>query len=219
MPRPKNEKLKHEILGAARASFRARGYDATSYAIVAEACGISRNLVQYHFPKKQQLAIGFMERLLEESRIALGISEEELKGNLTHIFVIGVCFFEFLLQEKGYRAFLADVIRNRDLTEEVLSFNGDWALAQLGVPDGFEASDARVVRAVIVQMGGFYELLYRCLTVGEHIDVAYELQLVMSAFSEALGYGAGEIARLLPLEAADPARVQAAVQCVNTVLL
>lgn len=218
MARPKNDKLKHEILEAARVSFRARGYDATSYASVAEACGISRNLVQYHFPKKQLLAIGFMERLLEESRIALDVDADALRGNLADIYAIGVCYFEFLLQEGAYREFLADLIRNRDLTEDVLSFNGSWALAQLG-KGAFESSDARVVRAVVVQMGGFYELLYHCLQRDERIDIAFELRLVMAAFAQALGYDQAELKRLLPREAVAPARMKAAVRKVNAVLL
>ena len=219
MPRPKNDKLKREILDAARASFRARGYDSTTYASVAEACGISRNLVQYHFPKKQQLAIGFMEQLLEESRLALGIGEEELRGNLSAIYSIGVCYFEFLLQEGAYRTFVADVTRNRDLTEEVLSFNGGWALEKMGREDSFNDADPQVMRAVIVQMGGFYELLYHCLQRGGGIDVPAELHLVMRAFAQGLGYTDAQIARDMPLSAASAERIAAAVLKVNRALL
>ncbi|MDO4399416.1 MAG: TetR/AcrR family transcriptional regulator [Coriobacteriia bacterium] len=219
MPRPKNDKLKREILDAARASFRVRGYDATTYATVAEACGISRNLVQYHFPKKQQLAIGLMERLLEESRQALGIEEEELRGNLGAIYTIGVCYFEFLLQENAYRTFLADVTRNRDLTEEVLSFNGGWALEKMGREDSLNEANPQVTRAVIVQMGGFYELLYHCLQRGGDIDVPAELHLVMRAFSQALGYTDAQIAQDMPLSTANAERIAAAVSQVNRVLL
>ena len=53
MPRPKNEELKTQIERAAWAQFRAQGYNATTYATIGRACGISRALAQYHFPKKE----------------------------------------------------------------------------------------------------------------------------------------------------------------------
>lgn len=64
MGRPKNEKLKAKIAKVAREQFRELGYDGTPYSSIAKTCGISRSLVQYHFPKKQLLAIDFMEDML-----------------------------------------------------------------------------------------------------------------------------------------------------------
>jgi AcrR family transcriptional regulator len=192
MARPQNIQLKAQISRASRRLFREYGYDATSYSAIAKACGISRNLVQYHFPKKELLAIDFMERVLQAAQQALGLTSASLQGDFGRIYQVGVCYFAYLLHEPdGYRTFLLDIVRSRDLTEDVLAFNVQWALkrSQDGrtTPDDDVVVDDAVMRAVIVRMGGFYELLYHCLKNGVDIDVAKELADVVRAFMVALG--------------------------------
>ena len=188
MPRPKNEELKAKIRATAWEQFRTRGYTATSYSSIAEACGINRALVQYHCPKKEQLAIGFLERLLVACREALGFSEADLKRNYTRIFEVGCCYFGFLMRH-GYRQFLTDIISGRDTTETMLAFNGGWALAHAGLPTPQGDDRIAFTHAVIVHMGGFYELLYYCLKTGEAMDVPAALAYVVNAFATALGEG------------------------------
>lgn len=187
MDRPKNEKLKAKIAKVAREQFRKLGYDGTSYSSIAKACGISRNLVQYHFPKKQLLAIDFMEDVLARSRDSLGLSDVGLAGDFAAITEVGCRFFEWLLGKGGYARFLADVIRDRDLTGEVLAFNADWALKRSGAASGNVPDD--VMRTVVTHMGGFYELLYFCLKEGLPFDVRAELPSVVKAFEDALACG------------------------------
>lgn len=184
MARPRNEQLKREIARVAQRQFEERGYDATSYASIAEECGISRNLVQYHYPKKQLLAIAYMEGVLARSRTELGLDGASLVGDYDAILAIGVRFFQKLLATEGTRAFLLDIIRSRDLTEEVLAFNASWAIER--AVGGAQDVPAPVMRSVRVHMGGFYELLYHCLKTGEPMDVQSELASVVNAFARAL---------------------------------
>ena len=79
---------------------------------------------------------------------------------------------------------LADVIRDRDLTGEVLAFNAGWALKRSGAASGDVPDD--VMRTVVTHMGGFYELLYFCLKEGLPFDVRTELPPVVKAFEDAL---------------------------------
>ena len=186
MARPRNEELKERIVLAAWAQFHERGYDATSYSSIAEACDISRNLAQYHFPKKELLAIAFMERLLSECQEALGYDDGSLIGDYRHVFEVGCCYFEFLLQH-GYRQFLLDIIASRELTEDILTFNQSWALTHIGARQLDKLSEENVTRSVVMHMGGFYELLYHCLRNDEPFDIADGLRYVMEDFVLALG--------------------------------
>ena len=186
MARPRNEELKEKIVLATWTQFHERGYDATSYSSIAEACDISRNLAQYHFPKKELLAIAFMERLLSECQEALGYDDESLVGNYRRVFEVGCCYFEFLLQH-GYRQFLLDIIASRELTEDVLAFNQSWALTHIGALRLDQPSQADVTRSVVMHMGGFYELLYHCLSNDEAFDIAESLRYVMEGFVLSLG--------------------------------
>ena len=192
MPRPKNEELKARIRKEAWRQFRTQGYTATSYSSIAEACQVNRALVQYHCPKKERLAIGFLERLLAASCDALGFSDEDLLGNYPRIYQVGCCYFGFLMQ-RGYRQFLMDIITSRETTETMLAFNGGWTLAHAGVPMPEGPTLAAVKHAVITRMGGFYELLYYCLKTGEAMDVPPELAGVVDAFARALGEDGGEL--------------------------
>ncbi len=185
MARPQNTELKERIEQAASELFSQVGYDATTYAAIAKRCGISRNLVQYHYKKKELLAIAFMKRLLASVQENLGYTDDDLEGNITAIYQVGVGFFTSLVQDEGYRTFLQDILRGRDLTETILVFDNDWALSHLRVYD--EQHRDEILRSVIRHMGGFYELLYYSLKNDQPMDIEEELKRVVRAWAEAAG--------------------------------
>lgn len=186
MPRPKNTELKSRILHVAWGQFREKGYNETSYSSIAEECGISRNLTQYHFRKKEELAISFMDMLHDRCQQALGYTDDQLEGNYQRVYEVGVCYFEYLLQY-GYRQFLLDIIESRDMTEGVVAFSEEWTHSRLVgyVSRKFER-DA-IKRTALVHMGGFYELLYYCLKHDLEFDVSSNLATVMRGFAVANG--------------------------------
>lgn len=188
MARPKNEELKSRIVAVVERQFMAQGYHATSYRTVAEECGISRPLVQYHFPKKEQLAEAFMANLLEKCMAELGLGEADLRGDFAAVKAVGVRYFEKLVAKEGSRRFLQDVLENRDMTEDILAFNLGWALEHVGA-DAAKTADPRVQRSIVLHMGGFYELLYWSLKHGEPLNIEGELGLVVDSFERALAQG------------------------------
>lgn len=133
MARPQNEQLKARITAAVERQFLEHGYHETSYRSIAEECGISRNLVQYHFPKKEKLAEAFMESLLKKSMLELEFSDEDLRGDFKKVKAVGVRYFETLMASSGSRQFLQDVLSSRDMTDDILAFNMDWALEAVGI--------------------------------------------------------------------------------------
>ena len=183
MARPQNEQLKARITAAVERQFLEHGYHETSYRSIAEECGISRNLVQYHFPKKEKLAEAFMESLLKKSMLELGFSDEDLHGDFKKVKAVGVRYFETLMASSGSRQFLQDVLSSRDMTDDILAFNMDWALGAVGITPVVRKN---VQRSIVVHMGGFYELLYWALRHEEEINLERELGIVVDAFEEAL---------------------------------
>ena len=184
MARPKNDKLKDEIAQVAARQFAERGYDATSYTTIAEECGISRNLAQYHWPKKELLAVRYMEDLLAQCIAELGFDDASVFGDYDRIAAVGTRFFSTLLAKEGTRLFLKDIIASRDLTETVLSFNLNWATSHV---ESVGNDPDAVQRTVISRMGGFYDLLYWCLKHDQPMDVESEIGHVVSAFRDAIG--------------------------------
>ena len=183
MARPRNEELRERIARVAARQFAERGYDETSYTTIAEECGVSRNLVQYHWPKKDQLAIAYMQTVLDGCMRELGYADRDLTDDVEKVCRLGTRFFKTLLAGTGTRTFLRDVLASRDLTEGVLAFNIAWAIEHLRVSPAADM-DA-VTRVAIVRMGGFYELLYWCLKNDRPMDVDAELSAVVHAFADA----------------------------------
>lgn len=185
MARPKNEELKAKIIATVERQFMTQGYNATSYRSIAEECGISRTLVQYHFPKKEKLAEAFMSNVLEKCIAELGLSESDLLGDFEAVKAVGVRYFQKLVAEEGSRRFLRDVLESRDMTGDILAFNLDWALSHVA-PASAKTDSLRLQRNIVLHMGGFYELLYWSLKRCEQMDIEGELGLVVDSFKEAL---------------------------------
>ncbi len=223
MSRPRNEKFRKEILNAFWESFQKEGYSAASYGNIAQKLDTTKALIQYHYPKKDQIAIAFMERLLNETTDVLHI-ERSTTGTdaFANLNRLGQVYFTFLLQENGYQMFLYDVIRSRDLTEAVLAFNVSWALSFTGyeTEEQSEHSEVNAVdRSAIVHMGGFYELLYHCLKNKQFFDVKAELHDVLEAFVCALGYEHDQAINMLTSGTMSDAELKSAVASLNERLL
>lgn len=61
---------KAALLDFAEHSVRARGWDGFSYADLADAVGIRKASVHYHFPTKSDLSVALMDRYMSEMQIA-----------------------------------------------------------------------------------------------------------------------------------------------------
>lgn len=191
--RRKNDELKRQIAQVAAEQFAANGYNETSYTSIAEQCGISRNLAQYHWPRKELLALDYMGSVLADSMAGLGYCDGDIEGDFKRIAQVGAAFFDSLISKPGTSRFLLDIISDRALTEAVLAFNFDWVMAHVGVAPQPNAEAAQ--RAVIKQMGGFYDLLYWCLKNDRPFDVRGELAPVVEAFASALATTAPDAER------------------------
>lgn len=214
MARPKNERLKTRIRTAAWRLFATDGYEATSYTAIAEAVGISRNLVQYHFPKKDVLAAELFENCLSRTCQVLGLTDDDLRNNLEAIYAVGSVYFTYLESEEGLGAFLLDVLKSRELTHAACAFNARWILGHVADAQGSLTFDegGKTVRTLVGHMGGFYELLYFELERGSTLDAAEALSPVMKALATALGYPMSQVYALTPRNALADVPITSAVR-------
>ena len=186
MPATTPSQTKIEITHAAWRQFRTSGYHATTYASVAKDRGIGRSLVQYHFPRKEELPISLVSWALEQSEHCLGANVENAIDDHVAFYKIGVCTFTFLL-DGGFSRFLREMLESRAITEALLAMNIEWALAH--TDSEFTAGKEEVVRTVITNMGGFYDYLYHCLSAGKKFNVADCLATSVYASATALAEG------------------------------
>lgn len=213
MARPRNTELKKKILEAFRKSFRASGYDASSYSAIASMCGIQRNLVQYHYPKKEELARLLLDEVLDGTHEALGLTPDDLNDDFSALYSVCVCYFRFLLQDGAYGRLLHDIVRDRALMGRVIPLDATWVLSHL--ERRTDASTARATNEIVASFGGYYALLYHALENNRAFDVAGELAPVMQAFMKADGYTDTEIERNAMGMRLDPTRMTVAVHRLN----
>lgn len=147
---------RQEIASAAFTLFSEIGYNHTSYSAIADRSGSGRPLVQYYFPKKEQLAILLIENLMASIDGVLGHRSE---SPLVRMLRMGQIYYAALTHANGMRFFASDVLADRAITSRIVILNANWSLPKLGIPD----TSRDGTRASLQATGGIYELLYRDL--------------------------------------------------------
>lgn len=158
---------KQAIEAAAFRLFSEQGLDATSYTAIAEASGCGRPLVQYHFPKKDDLAVAFVNQsLLSVAEVYSG-SDYDVEDHTVRVLRMGQLYYEMVLNGQ-MRVFMADALANRNITSRIIRLNAEWSLPYTDD----DAAAPGLVEASIKATGGIYELLYACMGDGVACDAA-----------------------------------------------
>ena len=194
MPKPANEQLRKRMLATAVRRFRESGYKGLTYSYIATECGVSKALVNYYYPKKEDLLTVFLERLLDESSELASSSEDMPNRPIAMFCRIGQLFYEFLLQTGGYRLLLRDMLEDRKFSNTLLLFNTSWAYRYLQNCGLAVNIDVKVRNTSIMLMGGFYDLLYFQLENNEEPDVRALVSFAVEGQLSALGIDADRVA-------------------------
>ena len=198
MPRPKNNEAHEQMIREARRLFREQGYIATSYADIAEACGVAKTNVQQHFPSKDRFITDLYRDLLDELDTFLSERGERTDNYFVNLYRIGQLLFSFLLGSEPMRRFTMDVISDRNLTEIMIDLEVDWATSY---EVGFSKEELAAFQDDIAMiMGGIYELLYRKLRKEEPITPQEIQTRIMSQFAFLRGLSLEEIQSLFPAD-------------------
>ena len=170
MPRNENCELKNELEETLIRQLQEQGLNATTYKSIADDLGISRALVQHYYPKKIDFALFFLETLMSEAAKTLGIdsysSNERL--NVEDAYLLGCLYYGYLLDDEGGSQLLFDILKDRELSDELMRAHYEWGLENIDPtrPD-FESRS----HDVITTWGGFYELMYMALKQGFDPDL------------------------------------------------
>ena len=179
---------KQAIEAAAFRLFSEQGLDATSYTAIAEASGCGRPLVQYHFPKKEDLAVAFVERCLLSVAEVYSGSDYDVEEHTVRVLRMGQLYYELILNG-GMRAFMVDALANRNITSRIIRLNAEWSLPYTDD----DAADPGLVEASIKATGGIYELLHASLSEGlacDAADLAAQNVAAYLVFTQDLTYAA-----------------------------
>lgn len=183
MSRAENPELKKRLEAAIQRNLCTRGLDATSYQTIADDANISRALVQHYYPRKMDFAINFLERLLSTAASILGIDDYDGHSKIDYLnaYRIGCLYYDYLLSEDGARLMFFDLLKDRELTDEMMFSHYEWAL--VNVDPNRPTYDAQSQDA-IEAWGGFYELLYRSIKQDFGVCVPEKLYSLLKAFHQ-----------------------------------
>lgn len=204
---------KQEIISAAWGQFQRNGYNATTYATIADQLGIGRSLVQYHFPKKEELPISLISWVIEQSREALGVTDEEMRGDYVAFYRVGLCAFTYLLDE-GFSLFLSEMLENRVITDALVEMNAKWAISHKNLE--WNLSNDEIERSVIMAMGGFYDYLYHCLKTEKKFDVRSCLAMAVCASANSCDPGRSYTLEDFALTEAQSKQMKAVISVVSS---
>ncbi len=169
------------IKHAAFALFRVNGFAKTSYSAIARRSGCGRPLVQYHFPKKDDLLVEFISDVMTEIDLELSSELRVSPNNPQRTLLFGQIYYATLLLDEGMRTLALDMLGNRDITTRIIRAN-----AEATVPaESDEAQHALTLRASALATGATYELLYTALKDGATVS-AVELSAINVALYEAI---------------------------------
>ena len=149
-----NLESRNEIRKAAFLLFRKIGYKTTSYSMIAEESKQGRPLVQYYYPKKEEIALEF---LVEAMQTILSQLESDRQADaMVATLHFGQLYYTFLLYDEDMQRFTSEVLESRSVTSRLVQLNAKWSLPESGTAEDEE----RITSASIRATGGVYELLY-----------------------------------------------------------
>lgn len=181
MARSKNPELQSSLEQALYESLCSNGLDGTSYQLLADRVGISRALVQHYYPKKIDFAMGFLKRVMAAACEILGI-ESYAKGDpigYLDTYRASCLYYSYLLDEDGARPLLFSILKDRELTDELMHQHYEWGL-QFTNPSlpSYELRSQDLIEA----WGGFYELMYFSIKQGFELDVPMRVLHLLDDF-------------------------------------
>ena len=192
MAKPKNTEERNRIERIAFRILTDKGVSSTSFADIASRAGVTRSLVQHYFPKKELLAIEFLNEHLEE--LARQVEKDAGEDPLKLFCMMGLRHFNFLLNNEEYRYFIDDLLSNRELTGAIVEAEREWAQTRIVPPI---EGPVYVQDALTVALGGAYELIFHAQKEGKPLSASYVEYAGIVPFALSIGYDRDTIIGIL----------------------
>lgn len=205
MARPKKPEERNRIRDVAFNVFTTKGFENSSFSDIAKEASVSKSLVQYYFPKKEQFINDFIDRSLSVvSQIVTDDLDYEFQHELGKLYAIGYAQFYFAMYNDKMNSLRMDIIRDRAVTETVVKNGIDWIAKHTNaIPIDTPEEEELCRRTLVFVVGGAFDYLYGCMDSGEPIDAAFLSDTAMALLDKFLPvpFGEGEAIRdAMPLD-------------------
>lgn len=200
MGRPRNEELYQQVTSEVFRQLFLNGIANTSYASIAEASATSRAVVQDYFAKKSDMLDALAKTLNDLAmEVTLPACEQlALDGQaakVAHLFLAGSTYFEFMQRTEGRKAYFAELLRDRDLTEALMQHVMVRSFGEIEREDVVE--DPAYRNDLIMSIGGFFELFYDHLKRGEYFEPTLYYGQMTRVWMRSAGFSSDDVTQVL----------------------
>ncbi len=188
MARPKKPEERARIRDVAFGVFARQGFENSSFSDIAKAASVSKSLVQYYFPKKEQFLSDFIDRSLAVVSEIVGQDLDcEFRHSLGKLYAIGYAQFYFAMYNERMNSLRMDIIRDRANTEMVVRHGVEWLATHTdAIPTGAAEEEALARKTLIYVVGGAFDYMFDCMSTGEPIDPEFLSDTSMSLLNKFL---------------------------------
>lgn len=175
MARPKKPEERNRIRDVAFNVFSTRGFENASFSDIAKQASVSKSLVQYYFPKKEQFISDFIDKSLS-SVVQIVREDLDLKTNheLGELYAIGYAQFYFAMYNEKMNSLRMDIIRDRGNTELFVKYGIDWIIDHTDALQVYTPEQNIAYRKTLIfVVGGVFDYLYDCMANGMEFDTTF----------------------------------------------
>lgn len=175
MARPKKPEERNRIRDVAFSVFSNKGFIDTSFSDVAKEASVSKSLVQYYFPKKEQFMADFIDRSMSAVQdIIKSDPDMNFEDPVDLLYAEGYAQFYFALYNDKMLKLAKDILRDRGNTETVVGFAMQWIMNHADIVDWSDENMLEQYRKTFTYVvGGAFDYIYACLSTDEEIDTKF----------------------------------------------
>ncbi|ACV23758.1 transcriptional repressor BetI [Slackia heliotrinireducens] len=150
---------REQIQSAAFKLMLEEGYKQANYTRISAESGQGRPLVQYYFPKKEDMAVALVLEILRGIAKALETADVPGEAPELRIMHMGQVYYSFLLRDAQTTSLTFDLLSDRGITGRIVKVNAEESLPLYSVGQDEDAAVA-MREASIKATGGVYEMLW-----------------------------------------------------------
>lgn len=183
MAAPRKDEERARLYAAALRLFSEKGYIATSYQDIADACGTSKSVVQHYYPRKEMLLGLFLDDHFAWVReTALRLCPPH--ADAIHVLcMMGLVHFDRLLADEKASPLIQDLLGVRTFIESVVMRERDWIVERW--PGNIDRQ--YVGDCLVVALNGAYGFLSIASMEKRAVTPEYLMRLAFVPFAISMG--------------------------------
>ncbi|HJJ00105.1 MAG TPA: TetR/AcrR family transcriptional regulator [Coriobacteriaceae bacterium] len=183
MAAPRKDEERLRLYAAALKLFGEKGYAATSYQDIADACDTSKSVVQHYYPHKEMFLVLYLDEHFAWVRETAQKLCPSHTSAIQLLCMMGFVHLDRLVAEEKGSPLIQDLLGFRTFIEGVVMRERDWIVAHW--PDAIDKQ--YLGDCLVVALNGAYGLLSIASLEGRIVTPEYVMRLSFAPFAISQG--------------------------------